>query len=780
MTAPDPFQILEFDQVLSAILKYAKTSPGIEHLKLLRPSGDAYYIRNSLGLVREMRDYLKFIGIMEFIPSEDIGDSLDASVKEGVLLGILEILEIKKTLTNYYRNVTAIQAEKERYPNLSARFLLDGYPEALIKQIARIMDDDGVIFDHASEELKRIRKRKSSIRGEISGKLNAIMNGSGMEGVIQDRIITIRDGRFVIPLRSQYKNKVKSEMNYIVHSFSKTGETAFVEPEPIIILNNEIVEIDEQEMEEIRRILRELTSEIGKAADVIRSIRDELGVLESVYARARFALDRKCGFPEILEGQSSVKLVNAKHPLLGPDSVPVDIEVGFSFQGMVISGPNAGGKTVALKTTGLLTLMAQSGIPIPASDQSKIGLFDAVLAEIGDEQSISENLSSFSGHILNISGILTKSSPKTLVLIDEIASSTEPKEGEALGREIIRELLDKGARFIITTHFQGIKQIGYSDERVRNAFVEFDEEKLVPLYRLSMNGTGSSYALKVARKYGLSEKVISSAEKFIEENISDTEKALKTIENERNMLFSKKGLLAKQMNQLRSMKEKYEELVKELEEQKEKIEKKSISVLKQDLDNALREISSLKAELKKKNALDFKEADRKIESAQTVLKVTELERMEKVRKHPGTIEPGMKVFVGTYEKEGTVESVKENKVKVRIGIISTVVEKSELFESLLKPEPSRKKYGVPENLNVLPYILDLRGMLMEEAVKTVEKNLDLAVMNGVNCLHIIHGKGEGILRKGVWDFLRTQDYIKSYDYAKPEEGGQGKTIVYLK
>jgi DNA mismatch repair protein MutS2 len=779
----NPLSSLEFEKIINFLLKYIKTAPGENEIKALQKSDDAVQLNRTHKKINEMIEFLKFEGVLHFDELKDITGSLNNSQIEGFILPIDEIIEINKTLRTWKSIETAIKEHEEnneKYPLLYSLITQIKLPIDLLRKISHDMDQDGNILDNASEELKRIRKRKSSIRQDIQNRLRTIMERKNFQDVVQEKIVTIRDGRFVIPIRSQFKNKVKNEMNYIVHSYSKSTETTFVEPEDIIYLNNEMIEIDELEWVEIQNILKGLTEQIKLEASNILNIYHSVGTIESIFSRARFAMEFNCHSPEIVNDSPFIKLINAYHPLLGEKAVPINVELGKTCQGIVISGPNAGGKTVALKTVGLLTLMALSGIPIPADKYSQIGIFKDILVEIGDEQSISENLSSFSGHILNIAGILKNCTPDTLVLIDEIASSTEPKEGEALGREIIKYLVDTGSKFIITTHFQGIKEIAYSDNKVKNAFVEFDEEKLIPLYRIHIGGTGSSYALKAAKKYGLPNSILEKAESYLVIHETQSDKLLKEIEAERNIITKKRNIIDNQLNEIRVLKDKYNDLLKQIEKEKISIEKKGVNLLKKELDEALREVSELRDQMKHKKVDNIKTAGKKLNNAQEVLKVFETEKLEKEKKHVKEFTIGQNVFVGGLNKEGYIEDISGNKVKVRIGIISTQVNKDDLYISDKKKDFTKPSYSVSINSKTLPFEIDIRGNKYEEALKIIEKNVDHAIINGLNFISIIHGKGEGILRKAVWDYLKSQNSIKSYNYAKPEDGGQGKTIVYLK
>ncbi|MGA2142230.1 MAG: hypothetical protein ABSG94_07380, partial [Brevinematales bacterium] len=426
------FETLEFDKLIPLIGKYLRTYPGKQELSAITDVIKSGNASRELELTGEMARFLQFDSSISFEELSGIMEMLDNSSISGFVLGTAEFLEIKKSIVLQRDIEIALKPFAEKYPLLNTLF--ESVPDCsgLAHAISRIIDESGKVLDSASDELSRIRKRKSSARKDINSYISRLLEKKSVRDIIQENFITIRGDRFVVPIKAQHKNKLKSEFNYIINSFSKSGETAYIEPGGIIDLNNEIVEIDGLEAAEIDRILLNLTLMIRDSGDSLRVIFNLIGKLELIYAKARFALDYKCSIPEILTGRPCLRLKKARHPLLGPDSIPIDIEVGFDNRGLIISGPNAGGKTVALKCAGLLTLMALCGIPIPASNSSQVGYFTQIMAEIGDEQSISLNLSSFSGHILKLAKILADCGPGALILIDEIASSTEPREGEAL------------------------------------------------------------------------------------------------------------------------------------------------------------------------------------------------------------------------------------------------------------------------------------------------------------------------------------------------------------
>jgi DNA mismatch repair protein MutS2 len=781
------FETLEFDKLIPLIGKYLRTYPGKQELSAITDVIKSGNASRELELTGEMARFLQFDSSISFEELSGIMEMLDNSSISGFVLGTAEFLEIKKSIVLQRDIEIALKPFAEKYPLLNTLF--ESVPDCsgLAHAISRIIDESGKVLDSASDELSRIRKRKSSARKDINSYISRLLEKKSVRDIIQENFITIRGDRFVVPIKAQHKNKLKSEFNYIINSFSKSGETAYIEPGGIIDLNNEIVEIDGLEAAEIDRILLNLTLMIRDSGDSLRVIFNLIGKLELIYAKARFALDYKCSIPEILTGRPCLRLKKARHPLLGPDSIPIDIEVGFDNRGLIISGPNAGGKTVALKCAGLLTLMALCGIPIPASNSSQVGYFTQIMAEIGDEQSISLNLSSFSGHILKLAKILADCGPGALILIDEIASSTEPREGEALGRSIILYLLEKGAKFIITTHFQALKEIAYSADSVRNAAVDIDEKNLTPLYTLRTGTTGSSYAIKIAKKYGLDDKIISEAENYLEQRNSSPEALMKKLENERNELVKKQEIAARHIEESREIKELYQQLLAELESEKREMHKKGIVKARKDLDDILQKISGLKEEIKGagKNAGDskLKSLRQGAREAQESLDESEKRIVREERSRPAAISAGMRVFVGGLNKEGLVEEILGEKIKVRLGILSVTADFNDIYEANSKT--GREKtvgalYSKPEIPPGVFISIDVRGKTAEEALKTVEKSIDQAFVNGVSCLSVIHGKGEGILRKEIWKFLKEQDSIKSFDYARPDDGGQGKTIVYFK
>ncbi len=774
------FDALEFNKITPLLDKYIKTYAGKIEIENIRKVIEEGSPENELKLTEQMTNFLKFDSNISFEEIGNIEEPVENSKIKGYALSIEDILEIKKAL-GIFRDIYDVLCPFAVKYSLVFSMMKDIlFPAGLLNEINIAMDDNGTVKDSASIELKRIRKRKSSVRIEIHAALSSLMEKKSFRDTVQDKIITLREGRFVIPVKSQSKNTIKPELKYIIHSFSNTGGTIFVEPEIVIPLNNEMMEIDGLEWAEINKILLKITGLVNDNSAEILSIFNIIGKLELLYSKARFAIEYRCNFPEIIMDRPFIRLRKAYHPLLGSNSVPIDIEVGSSCQGLIISGPNSGGKTVALKTAGLCTLMALCGIPIPADTSSQIGFFKKILAEIGDEQSISENLSSFSGHIVSISRMLGACDDSSLVLIDEIASSTEPKEGEALGKAIILSLIEKRAKFVITTHYHALKEIAYNDKRVKNASVDFDEEKLIPLYTLKTGTSGSSYAFRIAKKYGLSTGVVEAAESYLKEKYSSAETLLKAIELEKNDLDKKRGIIETNISESRIIKSRYENLLKNLEEEKLSLQKKGLGHLRKELDDALQEISALKSSLKLKTKESLVKAGKDIKEVEKVLKKSEDEILRGERKRPDGIAPGRNVYVGGFNKEGYIEQVLGDKVRVRLGIISTIVGLDDIYKSDKDEVSGGRAPKISLSGSPVLLVIDVRGKNAEEALKIVEKNIDLAFIKGVPGISIIHGKGEGILRREIWNFLQKQDSIKNFNYARPEDGGQGKTIVTFK
>ncbi|MCX7820857.1 MAG: endonuclease MutS2 [Brevinematales bacterium] len=770
-------EILEFEVVLEIIKSNLKTNSSVKIVSNLKQFDDKIKLKNEFDLIRETIEFIKYDGKFYFEEAKDIEKSINMSSIENYYLSIEELLEIQKYLIIYKGIIDTFIEYSAKYPLLSKIIEKEIFPSDLYKIFNNTFETDGTIKDNATPELSKIRKRKQSLKDEIQKKCNAIFQNPDLSDCFQERIITFKDGRFVIPVKSSFKSKIKSKTNAILHSFSNSRETVYIEPEILFYLNEEIMEIDEEETKEIERILGEITNKINENSENIKEIYKRVGIIEWLTVRANYAIKNKCNFPLIVD-EPIIKLVEARHPLLFDKAVPLTVELGKNYKGLIVSGPNAGGKTVLIKTVGLLLKMALAGIPIPAKETSVIGFFSKIMAEIGDEQSISNNLSSFSGHIVALSKIIKDADSNSVVLIDEIASSTEPKEGEAIAYGVIKKLIEQRVLFIITTHYQGLKQIALIDNQVMNASMEFDEENFTPLYKLQIGKYGKSYALTIAKKYGLPIDIIKNAEEYLNSIQTDFDRKMIEFEKQSNELFKKKKIIEENLIKTKRLKEEYEKVKTEFEKEKDRIKSEHFKNLKEEYDELLKEISILKNEIKEKKIENRKNIEEKISNISNFIEQEEKRFVDKERKKAENLSVGDKVYVAKYGKDGYIEQITNDKIKVRIGILSLFIEKDELFATEDKKEQKQKIVNYKNEAP--PFVLDLRGMKAEEAIKILEKNIDKAIISGTNIMEILHGKGEGVLRKLVHEYLKKLKEVERFDYARPEEGGQGKTIVIFK
>ncbi len=770
-------EILEFDKILLLLRNFIKTEAGKKVFDNLKPLNDKQAILDEFAILKEVVEYLKYDGQLYFEEADSIERSIETSNIEGYFLSIEEILQIQKYLIIFKNLCEAIFPYKDKYPLLFDFLSRATLPADLLKKLSDTFENDGTVRDTASQELYRIRKRKSSIREEVQQKCNTIFQIPELQDCFQEKIVAFKDGRFVIPVKTSYKGKIKFATNSIIHSFSKTRETVYVEPEDLFYLNEEVVELDEKEAIEIESILKEVTIWIRERQLELKKIYEIVGNIEWLVARAKFCIKNNCQFPSLTEN-CYVRLIEARHPLLFENAVPVSVEVGKNFNGLIVSGPNAGGKTVLIKTVGLLIQMTLHAIPIPVKEGSEVGIFKKIMAEIGDEQSISNNLSSFSAHILSLSNILKEADEKSLVLIDEIASSTEPKEGEAIAYGIIKELIKKKVKFIITTHYQGLKKMALFTREIQNGAMEFDEANFLPLYKLQIGKYGKSYALQIAQRYGLSQNILDFAKDYLTSISDELDKKISDFERLTDEIMKRKKIVDENLRKAKEIKSYYESLKRELENEKENFKKNKFEEIRLEYDNLLKEISHLKNELKSRKIENRKKFQEKLEEIREIIEKNEREQTGKEKKKPEKLVVGDRVFVAKYQKEGYIETISDEKVKVRMGLLSVFVDKEDIY---LSSQHENKKNTVGSfYIENPPFTIDIRGTRVEEALKILEKAIDKAIINGVNTIEILHGKGEGILRKAVHDYLKSVSEIKNFDYARPEEGGQGKTIVNFK
>ena len=746
---------LEYDKLLTETSRLAKSSPGKERVLLLRPSVNYSEVERSLELTDSFVKLLKerALPLEAFPDAAPLVEKLKVegsvlSVEE--LLNLLELLEQSKILKNFFKNLPQHLLRISFY---AERLTAGG---ELLERLRESIDESGEILDSASPTLRSIRRNISTVSARIKERLTSIVNRH--EDLCPDRIITEREGRYVILVKPHFKKRFQG----IVHDRSSSGQTLYVEPLSVVELNNRLRELKKEEAEEIRRILRELSNLARSYLTEIESSFRTLVEIDFRYAVAYMSLKLSGTYP--LFGRE-FNLKGAKHPLLilsGREVVPVDLKLK---RGLVITGPNTGGKTVSLKTLGLLSMMAQSGFLIPAQEGSSLIFIKKWFADIGDEQSIEQSLSTFSSHVKRIGEILKEVDGSSLVLLDELGAGTDPVEGSALAVAILKYLRDRGAKVVATTHFTPVKLYAYKDDYYDVASVLFDEESLKPLYRLAYGVVGKSYALVVAKRYGIPDEVIETAKSLMGAEDRMAEEIIEALEREYKRLVEEREEVERLKRELSKREEELREKEKKLREEHSRKLDEFIEELRRKTEEILRERETSKA----------KERFRKL-----VVSVKNRAKLEEEVKPRGEVKVGDTVKVLPSGRKGKVIEISGKKAKVLIGQMKVDVKLSNLVKVEEAPkEEEAVGVSAPKPQRFFPE-LKLLGMRGDEALRRLEEFLDDAAIVGVKEVKIVHGYGEGILKRLVREYLKESPYVKSFRPGGPQEGGDGVTIAQLR
>ncbi|WP_153122922.1 endonuclease MutS2 [Peribacillus tepidiphilus] len=651
------------------------------------------------------------------------------------------------------------------------------------KLISNAIGEQGEVLDSASEKLRTLRSQLRTNEARVRERLESMIRSSSAQKMLSDAIITIRNERFVIPVKQEYR----SHYGGIVHDQSSSGQTLFIEPQAIVQLNNDLQEIRMKEQQEIERILLLLSTTVGEYTNELLQNVKVLAKLDFMFAKARYAKELKASKPA-LNREGRIKLLKARHPLLPiEEAVPNDIFLGDEFSAIVITGPNTGGKTVTLKTVGLCTLMAQAGLQIPAMDGSEAAVFESVFADIGDEQSIEQSLSTFSSHMVNIVEILKNVDQNSLVLFDELGAGTDPQEGAALAISILDEVYNRGARIIATTHYPELKAYGYNREGVVNASVEFNVETLSPTYKLLIGVPGRSNAFEISKRLGLDEKIIQQARGYIGEDTNKVENMIASLEVSRKMAEEERKEAHELLKTAEKLHKDLQKQMMEYYEQKDKMLEKAESEAKQLVEKAKAEAEHIIKELRdlriRKNAEvkehELIEARRRLEEAAPKL-TKKKKTIVKASKHE--FKPGDEVKVLSFNQKGhLVEKVSSDEWQVQIGIMKMKVNESDLvYIDSPKPVETKPLATVRGKDFHVGLELDLRGERYEDAILRVEKYIDDALLAGYPRVSIIHGKGTGALRQGVQEYLKNHRSVKRIRFGEAAEGGLGVTVVEFK
>ena len=655
-------------------------------------------------------------------------------------------------------------------------------------EINRCILNEDELSDSASPALARIRKQQRLANDRVKEKLNSLIHSSSFSKYLQDPIVTLRNGRYVIPVKAEYRGNIPG----LIHDQSGSGQTLFIEPTPIVELGNEIKKLHAEELAEIERILAELTAMVSPHSEALYNSLYILGDIDFAFTKAKLAKKMKAIMPKISD-KGQIKIVKGRHPLIPSDKVvPLDIWIGEDFDTLIITGPNTGGKTVTLKTVGLFTLLAMSGLFVPAGEGTEISFYENVFADIGDEQSIEQSLSTFSSHMKNIVHILNEAAynPKqSLILLDELGAGTDPIEGAALAMSILERLHDDGCTTIATTHYSEIKAFALSHDGMENASMEFNINTLSPTYRLFIGIPGKSNAFEISNKLGLSEKIIDRAKQFLKEDDVKFEDILTSADTSRKIAEKERELAEQARQELYELRAKTDEERKAFEEKQEKYKRQAKDEAKRIIAQAKAESEKIIKELRSAKNKGSSDVERTIQNSRDKLRKEEENYIEKMPQNaeqyvgepPKSVLPGDVVRVLSLDKNGTViEMQNKNEALIQVGIMKMRIKLSDLRmtneKSLKKDEGSIKK---PARKSV-KLELDIRGLMVDEAIPVVDSYLDDAYRAGLNEVNIIHGKGTGALRAGIQQYLKNHKYVKSYHMAAYGQGDAGVTVVEIK
>lgn len=779
---------LEFDKIRQQVAQFCTSSIGKSAIEELVPETDYETV---VALLEEMDEGLSILRVKGNVPMGGIFDIRPHAKRAqiGGMLSPMELMEIASTirasriLRNFIEDLQADEAieiphfveRKEQMPILTA----------LQHEINDCIDENGGVLDSASTTLRTIRQSLRAEEAKVRQKLESLTRGANAAKMLSDSIITIRNDRFVIPVKQEYRGHYGG----IVHDQSSSGQTLFIEPDAVVQANNEVQRLKVKEQAEIERILLTLSAKVEEVGHDLFVLVQLLGEIDVILAKGKYGQANKCTMPKI-NADGYIRLVRARHPLLSiEEAVANTIEFGRDVTAIVITGPNTGGKTVTLKTVGLCTLMAQSGLPVPALDGSELAVFEQIFADIGDEQSIEQSLSTFSSHMVNIVDILSKFDDKSLVLFDELGAGTDPQEGAALAIAILDEVVDYGARVMATTHYPELKAYGYNRPSVVNASVEFDVETLSPTYRLLIGVPGRSNAFEISTRLGLKANIIDRAKSFTGTDRHEVESMIASLEESRVRSEREAEEAHGLLEEATYLHEQLTERIRTYDEKKESLEKKAKDKARKIVDEAKREAEAIIEELRamKKNAASAVKEHELIDAKKRLEETAPqdnkvLQKVAAERTRAQNLAVGDEVKVISYGQKGVIlEKASNNEWVVQIGILKMKLPESDL--EYVKPEKeqqTRTMANVKNRGGAVKLELDLRGERYEDALLRTEKYLDDALLANYPRVSIIHGKGTGALRQGIQSYLKGHKRVKSFRYGEAGEGGFGVTVVELK
>jgi DNA mismatch repair protein MutS2 len=786
---------LEFYKIIARLAEYAEFSASAELARQLRPTSDLEEARQRQQATAEARHILSLDTDVSLSQAQDIRPQVGLAHRDGVLEPG-DLLAIKNTLIVSRKLHRVLENLAEETPHLWELGARLPFGLGLVDQISKTISNRGEVLDSASEKLANIRREMKITYERMMSRMQRFLTDSRTASMLQEPIITQRNGRNVLPLRAEFKGRIKA----VIHDQSASGATLFIEPLAVVEWNNRYRELELSERDEVRRILAELSHAVAQHAVVLEEMVEVMASLDLALMRARYALDIGATEPELApfrEGNgrhpgSTIRLYQVRHPLLDPQSVvPIDVDLDKKTYALVITGPNTGGKTVSLKSVGLLVLMAQSGLQIPAQTGSVLSVFDDVFADIGDEQSIEQSLSTFSGHVTNIVEILKKADSHSLVLLDELGAGTDPQEGSALARSVMTHLLDRSITSLIATHYPELKAYAHTTEGVLNASVEFNLESLQPTYHLTIGLPGRSNALAIAERLGLPADIIECARAEINPTDLRAEDLLDEIHRQRD--------LAREARQAADAAQREaENLRNDLAERLDQIEDERLSTLDKARQQGERELARFREELERlrRQLVQARQPLEAVDEVEQVVEALEDEVDEPiVRKEPekpvrqpkGPLRLGEKVHLRSIDQDAVITAMGEEEIEAQVGRLrirarrSDVVRKGEAEEELEAPfRPKSGKLKVPTAVDSPGVELDIRGYRVDEGLDALDRYLEKAYMAGLPFVRIIHGKGTGRLRESVREVLGGNPHVERFSSGERTEGGEGVTVAHLK
>lgn len=780
-------ETLEYDKITAMLETHARCQIGKERARKLEPLTELAELNAELDLTSEAEAVLFRLGQSPIDEFPDTRDTLKR-IKAVSALSMRELLDIASCLRAIRIAKSALTKESDQMRLAAMAVNLPSY-KFIEDELNRCILNEDEMFDGASPALSHIRRELRVANEKVREKLNSMIRSSTYQQYLQDPIITMRNGRFVIPVKQEYRKQIPG----LIHDQSGSGQTLFIEPAAVVELGNTFKKLLAQERDEIERILSELTSMVAPYGEDIYNALILLGEIDLRFAKAQLARDMNAVRPE-MNDELRIRIVRGRHPLLDKaKAVPIDIWLGEDFKTLIITGPNTGGKTVTLKTVGLFTLMAQAGMFVPADVGTRLGVFKNVYADIGDEQSIEQSLSTFSSHMTRLVGILKNADDKSLVLLDELGAGTDPIEGAVLAMSILETLYGRRSTTLATTHYSEIKAFALARDGMENASMEFDIDKLCPTYRLFIGIPGKSNAFEISKRLGLDDDVINRAKQFLKGEDVRFEDVISGAESQRRIAEQERKLAEQARAELDALRAEVEKEKKKLEETKKGYQAKAREDARRVVADTKREMERLIVQIRSMKSINQSEADRVIQASRDAVRERENALVEPEKKvadmsvAPKSVNPGDEVRIVSLEnKKATVLKKPDAKgdVLVQAGIMKIAVRLDDLR---LLNEPAKKgpqtdaaAGKVTLGDKSVGLSIDVRGKLVDEAIIEVDRYLENAAMNGLNEVMIIHGKGTGALRAGIQSYLKTHRLVESFRQGAYGEGDAGVTAVTIK